>query len=230
MKVQDAITQLSTEKFNWVKTQLPVFKGEYKAYKLNRIQFATLAPRISGFTPEMTVEGLVTYITDREAFLEKQYGTDYNGHPYCTTWFDIGKNSINFGYETTRGTLLSMELYQNGKEEFFIEIPIARKEGSHDTLTQYVLAGATPRLLDIQHSFYCVTEEDYRVYATWWNSTHLGDKLPSWEEYDRQNQEWKLKKEQERLAKIEQLKAAGEWYDGDIDEDCDYDCEGTDIE
>lgn len=179
MQVSQAVKLLNKTVFQYVEPNLPLSRGqEYQTFTLNKDQFFVVLPRISCCEFRSSLEETVNYILEREAELVKLYSS-YNGNPYCPTWWvsSAYNDEITFGYETSSGTLIKMTI-SDGEPLYQIEIPCSRAGGFHDLMVRMALAGATPD----KHNFWRVTEEDYQVYMTWWNSTNLGEKLPSWKD------------------------------------------------
>lgn len=230
MQVSQAVKSLNKTVFQYVEPNLPLPSDqEYQTFTLTEEQFFVVLPRISccGFRPSL--EETVNYILEREVELVRLYSS-YNGNPYCPTWWvsSAYNDEITFGYETSSGTLIEMTISDKDEPLYQIEIPCSRAGGFHDLLVGMAKAGATPELFEIKHNFWCVTEEDYQVYMTWWNSTNLGKKLPSWEDHCLELAQHKKEREEKYLAEVEQQKAARTWHDEDFD-NCDYE-EVDDIE
>ncbi len=218
MQFTQAIETLNQVTFDYVEKSVPNHVGEYATYWLDESQFFTLLPRISGCGFKPTLEETVSYIKEREAKLCRLY-EDYNSNPYCSTWWHLDQDNseLTFGYETSSGTVIEMTYFANSENTTYcVELPCSRLGGSHSGLINMVLAGATPQLLDIKHSFYCVEQPEYEIYRAWWNSTRLGEKLPEWEEYDRQRKEADIANQLERAARHAKIEATGV---GAIEED-----------
>ena len=221
MNLTEARQALNAINFRYVEEKLPMNNGDFKTYYLDESAFYAVLPRISCFGVKHSLSETVEYLLSREAELVRLY-EDYNSDPYCPTWFHpIGQKELTVGYKTSSGTIIEATFRENGENSYSIEIPIARADGFHDLMVRMAKAGATPELFEIKNNFYRVTEEEYRVYTPWWNSTGLGELLPTWEEYDRQQKEADALRETERLAQVEQQKLDGKWYDGDIDYEVD---------
>jgi hypothetical protein len=230
MEVSTAIQLLSKATFKYVNKDLSSVatkKYEQKKYHFcTESEFFTLLPRISGCGFQPSLEANVNYILEREKKLLHLY-EEYNGNPYCSTWWieakPLGEAEITFGYETTSGTIAEITFTENSGTFYAISIPISRSRGNHDTLLSYVQGGATPRLLDIRHSFYCVEKAEYEEYAAWWNTKNFGDPLPEWEVYDRQRQQQREEARKERVSKeppaVEEDCDDWEDYEGAYDAD-----------
>jgi hypothetical protein len=222
MQVKEAVNQLNKTVFRYIEANVGIStRTDYQTFTLTENQFFTVLPRISccGFQP--TLKETVNYITERETKLVKLY-SDYNSYPYCQTWWFLSSHNdkITFGYETSSGTVIQMTISDQKETLYEIEIPIARANGFHDLLVRMAKAGATEEFFEIRHNFYRVTKEEYEKYAPWWNSTKLGETLPSWEEYQKQCETARRTRDEENEARFAKRRETQSSYEEDYDTEC----------